>query len=140
MINWKVATWLVALGMSVASRKSPTTSFLPRNTNRSRAYAAIVPMKIVPTSETTSTIVVLTKPSSISPLVKAVTKLSKLSQFSGRSNGPVEANSELVFRLANSTTDSGSRVNRAPTMRLTYFAVVGAHALEAHEGGQARSR
>ena len=86
---------------------------MPRNANRSSAYAAIVPMKIVPASDTTSTIEVLTKPSSILPLVNAVTKLSKLSQFSGGSNGPVWAYSGAVLRLANSSTDSGQQRERS---------------------------
>ena len=46
-------------------------------------------MKMVPASDTTRMIVVLTKPSSILPLVKAVTKLSKLNQLLGGSSGPV---------------------------------------------------
>ena len=84
----------------------------------------MVPMKMVPMSETASMIVVFTKPSSMLPLVNAVTKLSKLNQLPGASNGPVEAYSCEVLRLAMSTTDSGSSVKIAPMTRLTYFAVV----------------
>ena len=84
----------------------------------------MVPMKIVPTSETASTIVVLMKPSSICPLTNAVTKLSKLSQFSGGVKGLVCAYSGAVLSPANSSTDSGRIVTIAATTRLVYFAVV----------------
>ena len=88
LMSWKVATWLVTLGMRVATRNSTITSVLPRKVNRSRAYAAIVPISTVPTSDTTRTIVVLMKPSSILPLVNAVTKLSKFEPARWRGERP----------------------------------------------------
>ena len=73
LTTWNVATCVVTPGTRVASRKSPTTAFLNRNSNRSMAYAVIAPMITVPVIENSRMIVVLTNPRAMRPLVNAVT-------------------------------------------------------------------
>ena len=105
------------VGVMMRPDEGPT----PRHSPNRRSMSVFIALA---STLPTSTIVVLMKPSSIFPLVNAVTKLSKWNQFSGASNGPVCAYSGAVLRLANSRTDSGSSVTTAATMRLRYFAVV----------------
>ena len=69
-----MATWVVTPGTSVASRNSASTSFLNRKWNRSSAYAVIVPMMIVPITDATRMIVVLTNARAMSASWNAVTK------------------------------------------------------------------
>jgi hypothetical protein len=67
----------------------------------------------VPATETTRTTAVLPKARSISPSVKARTKLSGLSQDCGGSNGPSARNSAPVLSAAMAITTSGTSVIRA---------------------------
>ncbi|MNY70662.1 hypothetical protein D3C86_2088420 [compost metagenome] len=69
---WKVATWVVTPGISVASRKAPMSSLLPLNLNRARIYAIIEPVRVAPAMEISTMMMVFMKPSSIFPSTKAL--------------------------------------------------------------------
>ncbi|MNW64292.1 hypothetical protein D3C74_425660 [compost metagenome] len=84
----------------------------------------MVPMRIVPASETTRMIVVLTNPSSILPLTNAVAKFSTLNQFDGGSSGPVFAYSSLDLNAAMKIVTSGMIAAAHAITSETYLSVV----------------
>src|SRR5690606_10014371 len=81
-------------------------------------------MMIVPVRATTRMIVVLTKPWSMPPRVKAVTKLSRFVQLDGGSSGPVSRNSACVLNDAMKIVTSGTTATRHATTSDTYLRVV----------------
>ena len=70
---WKVATWVVTPGTSVATRNRATTSFRKRKVKRSIAYAAIEPMMTVPVMAKSRMNAVFPNAASIWPSWNAVT-------------------------------------------------------------------
>ncbi len=84
-------------------------------------------MKMVPVIETTRMIAVLMKPVSIPPCVKAMTKLSKFSQFDGGSSGPVERYSAGVLNARAKIVTIGSSAKRHATTSAVYFSTVATH-------------
>jgi hypothetical protein len=77
----------------------------------------------VPARDTTRISVVLRKPRNMSPAVHAVTKLSKLNQFSGGVSDPVLLYSSRVLNEANSSTTRGSRTTTEASTSEAYLAV-----------------
>src|ERR1035437_8032348 len=121
--TWKVATFCVTDGTIAARRKRNTTNLFPLKEKRSIAYAAIVPMIMVPTREMARMIAVLTKPENMLPLFQAVKKLSKFSQLAGGSIGLLSKYSLCVLNAVIKVPVIGRMITKQTSSSDPYFKV-----------------
>ena len=118
---WNTLICIVILGTSDATRNIVLTILLNLNLKRFMIYAVMVPKITVITTETPTTRIVFRNALNISPLTKAVTKLSKFNQLFGGARTLVDVNSSFVLKAPNTTTTSGTSVINAVKASTRYF-------------------